>query len=115
MSIFNIPSEYKFNKRLQLRAENTKGKVRFAIKGLLFNTLDNQEGKIIDISGSGMLLHTLCKLKIGDKLNCRIVFVDGTYMVVQSKVVRTKCRHYYGVKFDKLNDHITDYLEGSKG
>jgi len=68
--------------------------------------------KLIDITSKGVLIESEKQLKINQTLVLKLQFKAGKSFVIKAKVVRiaANTNHQFGVKFDKYNNELGDYL-----
>lgn len=70
--------------------------------------------KLLDVSSRGVLIAvpSTCSLKLNKKIMLTLIFNTNRKFDIAAKVVRelVKGRRFYGVKFDKANDALGDYL-----
>lgn len=68
--------------------------------------------ELIDISSKGVLITTSQKLPINKKITLTLTFEDLKSFIIQAKVVRKALadQTQYGIKFDRTNDALGDYL-----
>lgn len=68
--------------------------------------------ELIDISSKGVLIATSQKLPINKKITLTLTFEDLKSFIIQAKVVRKALadQTQYGIKFDRTNDALGDYL-----
>jgi hypothetical protein len=68
--------------------------------------------KLIDITSKGVLIESKKKLGINQTLTLTLQFKTGKAFVIKSKVARvsTSEKDHYGIKFDKYNNELGDYL-----
>ncbi len=72
--------------------------------------------KLVDISSKGISITTNVKLSINKKLYLTINFIGLKTFEIKGSVVRiTKSkRPVYGIKFDKVNAHMAEYMLSSQ-
>ena len=79
-----------------------------------FGFLINKEilVELIDISSKGVLISTNKKLSIKKKITLTLKFEDAKTFQIKACVVRKVpvLEYQYGIKFDRLNDELGDYL-----
>jgi hypothetical protein len=85
------------------------------ISSFSFGFLFNKEMlvELVDISSKGVLIATDKKLKVNKKITLTLTFEDSRSFTVKAKVVRkaqSHGNHQYGIKFDRLNNELGDYL-----
>jgi hypothetical protein len=105
----NTTNEFKFNKRIGIRFVASEAKVVFHKQGLLINGTKHT-GTLMDISSTGMMLHSTQPLALSAKLNMKITFKDGTYFNIKGTVCRINTRHNFGIKFTNINTTLDEYL-----
>jgi len=68
--------------------------------------------ELIDISSKGVLIATSQKLPLNKKITLTLTFEDLKSFIIQAKVVRKALadQTQYGIKFDRTNDALGDYL-----
>lgn len=68
--------------------------------------------KLIDITSKGVLIESKKKLGINQTLTLTLKFKTGKVFVIKAKVARvsTSEKDHYGIKFDKYNNELGDYL-----
>jgi c-di-GMP-binding flagellar brake protein YcgR len=70
--------------------------------------------KLLDISSQGVLLGAPSELvlKLNQKVMLILIFNSNKKFEIQARVKRQlfEGRRFYGVKFDKVNDELGDYL-----
>lgn len=76
--------------------------------GFRFNK--NIIAELIDISSKGVLIATDQKLPLNKKITITLTFEDNKSFIIVAKVVRKARDSQYGIKFDRSNDALGDYL-----
>ncbi|MDD2800940.1 MAG: PilZ domain-containing protein [Methylobacter sp.] len=68
--------------------------------------------ELVDISSKGVLIATSQKLPINKKITLTLTFEDLKSFIIQAKVIRKALsdQTQYGIKFDRTNDALGDYL-----
>lgn len=68
--------------------------------------------ELLDISSKGVLIVTNKKLKPNKKIILTLTFEDSTVFNIAAKIVRKSStqENQYGIKFDRLNNELGDYL-----
>lgn len=66
---------------------------------------------LIDISSNGVLIRSHKKLDVHDKITLELKFDSGRTFIVKAIVVRKSTQpDQYGIKFDRYNNELGDYL-----
>jgi hypothetical protein len=67
---------------------------------------------LMDITSKGVLIKSDKKLNINQSLTLKLKFLAGKEFVIKAKVVRVadSANSQYGVKFDRYNNELGDYL-----
>lgn len=67
---------------------------------------------LMDITSKGVLIESDKKLKINQTLTLRLKFLAGKEFVIKAKVARVadEANNQYGIKFDRYNNELGDYL-----
>lgn len=67
---------------------------------------------LMDITSKGVLIKSDKKLKINQTLTLKLKFLAGKEFAIKAKVVRVadSTNNQYGVKFDRYNNELGDYL-----
>ncbi|MDO9164230.1 MAG: PilZ domain-containing protein [Methylococcaceae bacterium] len=68
--------------------------------------------ELVDISSKGVLIATSQNLPLNKKITLTLTFEDLKSFIIQAKVVRKALadQTQYGIKFDRTNDDLGDYL-----
>lgn len=69
--------------------------------------------ELLDISSRGVLVETDQKLALNKKITITLTFEDNKSFLIPAKVVRGMMhnkKYHYGIKFDRSNDDLGDYL-----
>ena len=67
--------------------------------------------KLLDISSKGAAIECEKKLGIKRKIIIELVFKDNHSFILHAKIIHhTKNKKQYGLKFDKFNNELGDYL-----
>lgn len=103
------------NRRMSIRYIRNDIGARIRKIGLFnFSFLKNREisVRLVDISSRGVLISTPIRLTINKKVSLTIRFADFTEFDVPGTVVHKSLgkMQVYGIKFDRLNDDLADYL-----
>jgi len=86
-------------------------KISFFIFGIGFSK--DMFVELVDISSKGVLISTNKRLRVKKKITITLKFEDDTAFAIKAKIVRevrNPIHNYYGIKFDKLNNELGDYL-----
>jgi len=71
--------------------------------------------KLIDISSKGAAIECDKKLGIKRKIILKLVFKDSHSFILHAKIIHhIKNKKQYGLKFDKFNHELGDYLLSSQ-
>ncbi|NOU15665.1 MAG: PilZ domain-containing protein [Methylococcaceae bacterium] len=76
--------------------------------GFRFNK--NIIAELIDISSKGVLIATDQALPLNKKITITLTFEDNKSFIIIAKVVRKAPNSQFGIKFDRSNDELGDYL-----
>ncbi|NOU13240.1 MAG: PilZ domain-containing protein [Methylococcaceae bacterium] len=106
---FDFSEHLKINKRLGVRYHAPASTLTLR-KSSLLGFGSDFTGTLIDISAKGALVNCKEPLPVKSSLSLKIVFHDGTLFNVTGKVIREKSRQHFGIKFDKYNHPLDDYL-----
>ena len=112
---FDFSDDLKKNNRVAVRyiREDIAASV-CKIRLFNFGFLINREilVELIDISSKGVLISTNKKLPLKKKITLTLKFEDTKTFQIKACVVRkTPALEYqYGIKFDRLNNELGDYL-----
>lgn len=103
------------NRRMSIRYIRNDIGARIRKVGLFnLSFLKNREisVRLVDISSRGVLISTPMRLTINKKVSLTIRFADFTEFDVPGIVVHKSLgkMQVYGIKFDRLNDDLADYL-----
>lgn len=73
--------------------------------------------KLMDIASRGVLISTNQRLGINKKLTLTLQFKSGKEFVIKGTIVRRSglSGEEYGIKFDRCNDELADYLLETQG
>lgn len=69
--------------------------------------------ELVDISSKGVLIATTSKLRVNKKITITLKFEDNKTFTIKAKIVRGvlgPIQNQYGIKFDRLNNDLGDYL-----
>jgi hypothetical protein len=69
--------------------------------------------ELVDISSKGVLISTTSKLRVKKKITITLKFEDNKSFTIKAKIVRGELsprQNLYGIKFDRLNNDLGDYL-----
>ena len=106
---FDFSDHLKINKRLGVRY-STPPSILTLRKNSLLSFGGDFTGTLTDISAKGALILCTEPLSINTSLELKIAFADGTLYKLKGKVTREKAPQHYGVKFDRYNNDLDDYL-----
>jgi hypothetical protein len=110
--LFNFdPSENQLvNNRLSTRYIRKDIQVTIS-KNSLLNFGREIPVDLIDISSNGVLIRSHKKLDVHDKITLELKFDSGRTFIVKAIVVRKSTQpDQYGIKFDRYNNELGDYL-----
>ena len=110
--LFNFdPSENQLvNNRLSTRYIRKDIQVTISKNSLLNFGREIPVG-LIDISSNGVLICSHKKLNVHDKITLELKFDSGRTFIVKAIVVRKSTQpDQYGIKFDRYNNELGDYL-----
>ena len=96
-------------------SENQLVNNRLSTRSISKNSLLNFGREIpvdlIDISSNGVLIRSHKKLDVHDKITLELKFDSGRTFIVKAIVVRKSTQpDQYGIKFDRYNNELGDYL-----
>jgi hypothetical protein len=106
------PSQNQFiNNRITTRCLREDIKATLC-KKRLFHLGRETPVDLIDISSKGVLVLSNQKFSIHDKVTLKLEFDSGKTFEIKAAVVRksTPQGNNYGIKFDRYNDELGDYL-----
>lgn len=108
---FDLSEHQAVNNRIATRYIRNDIKVTLC-KNCLFNFGRKTPVDLIDISSRGVLIRSNQKLSIHDKVTLDLKFECGKTFKISAKVARrlTLPNDQYGIKFDRCNDELGDYL-----
>jgi len=70
---------------------------------------------LLDISSKGAAVECEKRLKIKNKVILEMIFQDEHQFIIPAKIVhQIKDKNRYGLKFDKVNDGLGDYILSSQ-
>ena len=109
--LFDSPIPFKKNIRFATRFIRDDIAVSIKVHGLLgfrkYIPVD-----LMDIASKGVLISTSQRLGINKKITLTLQFKSGKIFVIKGMVVRhsDSLRKEYGIKFDRYNNELGDYL-----
>lgn len=87
--------------------------ISLSISGLhLFELGRSAPAELLDISSKGLLIGCQRKLTLRKKIKLSLRFKSGREFQLQGTIIRvsTTSPTEYGIKFDRFNDELGDYL-----
>ena len=106
-----ISDDLEANRRITVRY------VRGAIKASLSNVIicfscAPLQIQLLDLSTKGALISSDRKIRKNKKLTIILEFEDGRTFEIKARIVRVDAfsTYTYGIKFDKYNDALGDYI-----
>ena len=81
----------------------------------LFKLSKKTDVKLLDISSKGAAIECEKKLKLNDKIILELIFADFQEFAIEAKIVyQAENKKQYGIKFDRYNHELGDYLLSSQ-
>jgi PilZ domain len=111
----HAPTPFKSNQRLGVRfvRDDIAVSVRkSSLFSLGLTTKKDFPVNLVDISSRGILIASPIKLNISKKISLNLCFADQREFDIIGTVTRKQDGEglFYGIKFDKVNNHFADYL-----
>ncbi len=108
----HLNAEESSNKRTAVRYIRTDIVVSVDLKGI-FNFNRSIDATLLDISSKGAAIKCEKKLATKKEIDLKLVFDDGKEFIISAKIVHKKNK-VYGIKFNRYNDELGDYLMSSE-
>ncbi len=121
--VISIIGDDMFNRSFDAAQQNTRIAVRYVRTDLkitlhitsFLGVSKEIPANLTDISSKGIGIECNKKLSINKKLFIRLVFEDNKSFVISAKTVyQATNKKQYGLKFDKLNNELAEYLLDSQ-
>lgn len=111
----STPAPFETNRRKSVRyVRNDIGATvrKIGLFNFTFMAKNAKSVKLIDISSRGVMIATNMRLAANKKIVLTIRFADFKEFEVPGKIVRKGMGklQIYGIKFDRINDELADYL-----
>ncbi len=111
-SMLLTPAELN-NKRIAVRYIRTDITVSLRLRGF-FNFNKYYPAELLDISSKGVAIKCKKVISIQKKVTVSLVFKDKTIFKIPAKIVYKNInKQKYGIKFDRFNNKLGDYLVSS--
>ncbi len=112
-SMLLTPAELN-NKRTAVRYIRTDITVSLRLHGF-FNFNKYYPAELLDISSKGVAIKCKKAISIQKKVTVSLVFKDNTIFKIPAKIVyKNNDKQQYGIKFDRFNNKLGDYLVSSE-